>query len=76
MFKFLKNLFGKKEPRVQEKKELLEPQHNVNPAPKVKKPRAPKNPPSKGSVVSKNPPKAKPAKAEEPTKRGRKPKAK
>lgn len=72
MFKFLKNLFGKKEPKIQEKKELLELQCNVNPAPKVKKP---KNPPPKGSVAAKNPPKAKPVKAAEPKKRGRKPKA-
>lgn len=75
MFKFLKNLFGKKEPEVQEKKELLEPQQNVNLAPKVKKPRAPKNPPSVGSITAKKPIKSKQAKTEEPKKRGRKPKA-
>jgi len=73
MFKFLKNLFGKKEPEVQEKKELLQPQHNVNPVPKVKKPRAPKAPPKprakKVTVEVKVEPEA-------PKKRGRKPKAK
>ena len=71
MFKFLKKLFGGKSAEVQEKKELLEPQHNVNPVPKTSKPKAPKSPPK---------PRAKKVevevKTDAPKKRGRKPKAK
>lgn len=79
MFKFLKKLFGKKHeagswaPPTEDKTEVLDPQHNVNPKPKGKKPAAPKAPPK---------PRAKKVNVEvkvvkeEPKKRGRKPKAK
>lgn len=55
MIKFLKRLFGLENVKIEEKTELLKPQHNVNPAPKTKKPAAPKNPPAAKKVEGKKP---------------------
>lgn len=83
MLNFLKKIFNLM-PKIQDKTDILEPQHNVNPAPKYKKPKAPKSLPLKeerGLMPVENipkMPKVKKVKKEEtaPKKRGRPPKNK
>lgn len=70
MLNFLKKLFGVglDQPKKEVKSELLTPQHNVNPAPTTKKPKAPKAPPNPRAKKVKVEVKAE---QEAPKKRGR-----